>query len=146
MLRSIVGVMVGYLVMAALVLLTFAAVYLALGADLVFLPGSYDVSATWLAGTFLLGFLAAVVGGAACDALSRNGTAAVALAVLVLLLGLGMGAAAERAPDELPTARTGDVPNLEAMQKGRQPVWVTLVYPFVGVVGVLAGARLRRPA
>jgi hypothetical protein len=39
---------------------------------------------------------------------------------------------------------TGEVENLDAMMKAKQPVWVAVANPFVGLVGVLIGARLRR--
>ena len=41
--------------------------------------------------------------------------------------------------------RTGDVGNLDAMMKAKQPGWVAVANPFVGLAGVLLGARLRRP-
>jgi hypothetical protein len=31
------------------------------------------------------------------------------------------------------------------MMKAKQPTWVAVANPFVGLAGVLLGARLRRP-
>ncbi len=42
-------------------------------------------------------------------------------------------------------ARTGEVGNLDAMMKAKPPAWVAVANPFVGLAGVLLGARLRRP-
>ncbi len=41
---------------------------------------------------------------------------------------------------------TADVSNLEAMQNAVQPLWVAILNPVLGVVGVLLGAGLRRPS
>ena len=41
--------------------------------------------------------------------------------------------------------RTGEVGNLDAMMKAKQPAWVAVANPFLGLAGVLLGARLRGP-
>jgi hypothetical protein len=147
MLRAIVGVILGYLIMAVLVFATFSMAYLAMGADGAFQPGSYEVTTLWLVTSFVLGLLAAVVGGAVCAFLGRGGKAPVVLAALVVALGLLMALPAVMAADSgQPKVREGNVPNLEAMQSARQPAWVALVNPFLGAAGVLLGARLRTEA
>lgn len=49
MLRGILGVIVGYLVMAIVVIAGLSGAYLALGADKSFQSESYNVSTTWIA-------------------------------------------------------------------------------------------------
>ena len=44
MIRTILGVIIGYLVMVVIVFCTFTASYLLLGADRTFQPGSYEVT------------------------------------------------------------------------------------------------------
>jgi hypothetical protein len=48
-------------------------------------------------------------------------------------------------PDDRPTARTGEVGMMEAMMNARQPAWIALLNPVIGVVGVWIGARLKGP-
>lgn len=142
--RSILAVVVGYVVMFVVVFLTFSGAYLAMGADLAFQPGSYEPSTQWVVTSFVLGFLAALAGGCTAVWIARKITPAYVLAGVVLLLGLAVaGAMSMRPPDLRPTVRTGDVPNLEAMQNARQPLWVALLNPFLGAVGVVIGARLK---
>lgn len=143
MLRTIGAVIGGYVVMFVLVFTTFSAAYLTLGADGAFHPGTYDVSVLWLAMSTVLSVLAAVAGGLVCAIISRGGKGPPALAILVFVLGLAMAAPVTLSPPSS-EARSADVPNMEAMMKAKSPVWVALLNPMIGAVGVLAGARLRR--
>ena len=147
MVRAVVAVVVGYVVMFALVFVTFIAAYLALGTDRVFQTGTYDVSAVWLAVGFALSVLAALVGGYVCAWIARRRGPAVALAGLVLVLGLAMALMGALAPPaDRPATRTADVGNMEAMKYGRTPTWIALINPLIGSAGVLMGARLREKA
>lgn len=142
--RSILAVIVGYVVIFLVVFLTFSAAYLALGTERALQPGSYEPSTSWLVVSFVLGFLGAAAGGCTCVWIARKVTPAYVLAGLVIVLGVAMaGAVALAPPDTLPTVRSGDVPNMEAMRNARTPLWVALVNPFLGAAGVILGARMR---
>lgn len=145
MVRAILGVVLGYVVMFATIFLTFSGLYLILGQERSFQPGSYHPSVLWNAVSFALGIGAAVVGGVVCAHVARAATPPKVLAGLVLVIGLLSAAVVLTAatPDQ---ERTGEVGNLDAMTKAKQPAWVALANPFVGCVGVLLGARLRRGA
>ena len=143
MARSILAVVAGYAALALAIFVTFTLLYLVLGADRSFEPGSYDASTLWVMLSFPLGVAASVVAGYVCAAIARGGRAPRVLAGVVLVLGLLFAIPVLRATDAAP-ARAGDVPNMEAMQQARQPKWVALVNPFIGAVGVLVGAGLRR--
>ena len=141
--RVIGGVVVGYLVMFAIVFVTFSIAFVSMGTDKAFKPGSYDVSGLWIAVSFVLGLVAAIVGGLVCALIAPGTKAPVALAALVLVLGLLMAVPVLTAKTE-PKVRTGKVGNMEAMQNAAQPAWIALLNPVVGAVGALAGAQLRR--
>ena len=72
MVRKILGVIAGYLAMAAFVFLTFSILYALLGAENTFEPGSYKVSSTWLVLSIILGLIAAIIGGYICILVSRS--------------------------------------------------------------------------
>jgi len=142
MMRSLGGVVLGYLVMAAFVILSLFFASRIMGADLVFRPGVFDVSGLWIITSIVLGLIAAVLGGYVCAAVARNVGAPKMLAVVVIVLGVVLA---------LPVV-TGDAPTLpreatvassEAMQSARQPGWLALLNPLIGAVGVLWGARLK---
>ncbi len=142
MMRSLGGVVLGYLMMAAFVILSLFFAYRMMGADLVFRPGVFDVSGLWILTSMVLGLIAAVLGGYVCASVARNMGAPKMLAVVVIVLGVALA---------LP-AVTGDAPTLpreatvassEAMQSARQPAWLALLNPLIGAVGVLWGARLK---
>jgi hypothetical protein len=144
MLRSILAVIVGYFVIVLCVFLSFSALYLLLGPDKAFRPESYDVSILWLAVTFPLALLAAVVGGFVCAKISRGGKAPVVLAVLVFVLGM-LSAIPVLTAEPSTAVRTAEVGNLEAMAGAQQPAWVALLNPIIGAAGTLFGAKLAGP-
>jgi hypothetical protein len=146
MLRNIGGVILGYIIMALMIFLSFSAAYLLMGAGAAFKPETYEVSNLWLVTSFALALVAAIVGGYVCASITGRSRAPVALAVLVVVLGVLAAVpvlrAANAGRDRL--TRPSEVSNMEAMQNHVQPGWVALLNPFFGAAGVLAGARLRR--
>lgn len=143
--RAIVSVVVGYVAMFAAIFLTFSGLYLALGPELSFQPGSYEPSVLWTVVSFALGVGAAILGGYVCARIARTATPPKVLAGVVLVIGLLSAVPVLMAAATPAEARTGEVGNLDAMMKAKQPAWVALANPFVGLVGVLLGARLRWP-
>jgi hypothetical protein len=144
--RIVGGVVVGYVVMAVLVMGTFSVAYLVLGADGAFRSGSYEPSGLWIGISFVLSFLAALAGGCVAATIARDRRGPLVLAGLLVVLGLlfaipSLTAGGGGSPD----ARSGDVGMFEAMTRGRQPGWVALLTPAVGAAGVLAGGRARSP-
>jgi hypothetical protein len=139
------GVIVGYVVMAALVFGIFTGAYLAMGADRAFTPGTYDVSPMWLALSVVVGLVTAAAGGLVCAVIAKPGSMAPkVLAGLVLVLGLAfmIPVFMDSAPD--PGPRTADVSNIEAMTKAKQPKWTAAANPVIGALGVLLGAAMRK--
>jgi hypothetical protein len=146
MVKTVLAVIVGYVVMLLAVFATFTALYLALGADGAFKPGTYEVSGLWLVASFVLSLVAAILGGMACARVAGNASAAKALAVVVFVLGVVMAwPAFNPETDTRPTVRASDVPNMEAMMNARQPAWVALSLPLVGAIGALIGGARVRP-
>jgi hypothetical protein len=143
MARSIIAVIVSYIVMFFLVFLTFTCVYLLLGANGAFKPGTYDASNRWLAIAFAVNFVIAIIGGLICAAIAKGGRAHIALAVVVFVLGLllAIPSIMKAKPDMV---RIGSVSNMEAMQRAKQPIWAPLLFPFIGAAGVLIGGKLKR--
>jgi ABC-type transport system involved in multi-copper enzyme maturation permease subunit len=147
MVRNILGVVLGYVAMFAFVFISFTVLYLILGADGSFEPGTYEVSLIWIIISFILGLAAAVLGGYLCVLISKNQKTALVLAGLVLLLGIAMAIPAlGNASNEDQEMRRGDVPNMEAMQNAKQPVLMLLLNPIVGAIGVYVGSKLRKKA
>lgn len=144
--RAVVSVVVGYVAMFAAIFLAFSGLYLALGQDLSFRPGTYEPSVLWTAASFALGAGAAVLGGYVCARLARTATPPKVLAGVVLVIGLLSAIPVVTAASTPAEARAGDVGNLDAMMKAKQPAWVALANPFLGLAGVLLGARIRRPS
>src|SRR5437016_3926186 len=60
--RAIVSVVVGYVAMFAAIFLSFSALYLALGQETSFRPGTYEPSVLWTVVSFVLGGLSAILG------------------------------------------------------------------------------------
>ncbi|MFL6227845.1 MAG: hypothetical protein ACJ741_03595 [Pyrinomonadaceae bacterium] len=143
MARSILAVIVGYLVVFLFIFVLFTGLYLTLGSNASFKPGSYQPSVLWLVLSTLLALVAAIVGGYVCAVLARGGRAPLALAALVLVLGIIFAVPVLMAP-ETNAARTSELTNMEAMMQAKEPAGVALANPLLGAAGVLVGGRLRR--
>jgi len=141
MLKIIGGVILGYLAMALVVFISLTVAYLSMGADRAFKPGVYEVTMLWLTVMFVVSIVAAIVGGKVCALIAKNVKATFALAGLVLILGLLSAIPSFTSAGSESKARTGDVPNTEAMMSAKQPAWVALLMPVIGVVGVMLGGR-----
>ena len=142
--RAILSVVVGYVAMFAAIFLAFSGLYLLMGQDLSFRPGSYEPSLLWNVVSFALGIGAAVLGGYVCAWIARTATPPKVLAGVVLVVGLLSAVPVLMSAASPAEPRTGEVGNLDAMMKAKQPAWVAVANPFVGLAGVLLGARLRR--
>ena len=145
MLKSILGVIVGYIVMAILSFAIYTCAYLGLGVERVFEAGSYDVSTIWMVIMIVLSLIGGILGGLICAAISKSKGACMAFAGIVLALGL-IVAIMTKMKDHPDTARSGDVPNFQAMQMAQTPTWLCLLTPVLGAAGVLFGAKKKLPA
>jgi hypothetical protein len=143
MARSIIAVIVSYILMFVFTFLAFTCMYLMLGADGAFKPGTYDASTLWLAISFGGYLVIAIIGGLICALIAKGGRAPVALAIVVLVLGLllAIPSIMKAKPDMV---RIGSVSNMQAMQRAKQPIWVPLLFPFIVAAGVLIGGKLKR--
>ena len=147
MVKIIAGVIVGYVVMLMLVVVLGVTLFMMLGAERAFAPGAYTPSALWIVLALLCALLAAIAGGWACAAIGGAGTAPKILAMLVFVLGLlFVYPALNPGADLRPTTRMSGEDLMVSMQNARQPVWVAVMNPFLGVVGVIIGARRGRRA
>jgi hypothetical protein len=115
MLKSILGVIIGYIVMAIFAFAIFTCAYLGLGVDRVFEPESYNVSAIWIVIMIAIALIGGILGGLVCAAISKSKGACMVFAGIVLALGL-IVAVPQAMKEHTATARSGDVPNLSAMQ------------------------------
>jgi hypothetical protein len=145
MLKSIVGVIVGYIVMAIFSFAAFTCAYLALGVERVFEAESYDVSTIWMVIMIVLSLIGGILGGWVCAAISKKKGACMAFAGIVLAVGLIL-AIMTKMKEHPDTARSGDLPNFEAMQKAQTPTWLCMLTPVLGAAGVLFGAKKKLPA
>ena len=148
MLRTVGSVILGYIVMAAFVFLSFSLLFVAMGPDRAYQPGTYEVSGLWVVVSFVLSFIAAVLGGWVCVLVARTQLGPQILAAAILVFGLVLAVMElGSTPADLPTVRDASVGVMEAMRDSQNPTWINFVTPFVAVVGILAGARLvgRKP-
>ena len=142
MIRKITGAVVGYIVFFFCLYLSFTGLSLVLGPDRLFLPGNYDPSMMWIIGAFVLGFIAAAIGGYVASLIGKSGAVRI-MAGLVVLIGAIVFVQLLRENRAVET-RTVDLPTMEAMFKAREPLWVAAVNPLVVVIAVFSGGALRK--
>src|SRR6266446_313618 len=123
--RSIIAVIASYIAMFVLNLIAFVGLFLMIGTDNAFRPRSYLASNRWIAISFAIIFVTAIISGLICAVIAKGGKAPLALAVVVIVLGLLLAAAATALkPADTHEVRTGNVSNMDAMNKARHPTWV----------------------
>ena len=145
MARSVLAVIVGYVVMFVLQIIAFMTVYSVLGANWSFKPASYHASTRWTLMQFTVIFVTAIIAGLVCALIARGGKAPLALAVVALLIGLALGAIhVATQPADTGEFRSVDVPNMVAMTKARHPMWVIFAGPVIAAAGILIGGKLKR--
>jgi len=144
--RKIAAVVVGYVAMAAFVFVTFTVAFLAMGTEGAFEPQSYEVSATWIISSIVLGLIAAVLGGLICQMIGRDQRTTMVLAGIVLVLGILMAIPTLSQDLSAMNMRTGNITSMEAMQDAYQPPWTAFLNPILGALGVMIGARLKSVA
>lgn len=145
MARSIIGVIVGYVVMIILQVAAFMTLYAVMGTNWSFKPHSYQASTRWTLAQFLIIALTAAVAAVVCAVIAKGGRAPLVLAVVVLVLGL-IAAVAKTTlqPVDKNKLRLGSLTQMEAMNKAWHPTWVLFLGPFVGAAGVMVGSKLKR--
>ena len=145
MARSIIGVIVGYVVMFILQVAAFMTICTVMGPDWSFKPASYQASTRWTVMQFTVVLITAIIAGLVCALIAKGGKAPMVLAGVILVLGLALGALAiSMKPADAHEVRTGNVPNMEAMSKAQHPSWVIFLGPVIGAVGAAIGGKLKR--
>lgn len=129
MMRNILGAVVGYIVYFFCVFLLFTGLSLLLGPDRLFLPGNYGLSTMWIISAFVVGCIAAAIGGYVAALIGKSGAVKI-MAGLVVLIGAIVFVQLLRANRAVET-RTVDLPTMEAMFKAREPLWVAAVNPLL---------------
>jgi hypothetical protein len=144
MIRTVAGVVAGYVALFVVMFCILTAAYLVMGPDRAFQPGSFRPSMFWVAVEIVVGFAAAAIGGLLCIAIARKRGAVTALAVVILVIGALSAIPVVKASGAPEAVREGGLTNMQAMMKARQPVFMALLNPVLGAVGVLVGSRLKR--
>jgi hypothetical protein len=145
MLRSVLAVIVSYIVMFILNFLGFVTLYAVIGPNQAFKPGLYLASNRWIAISFVIIFITGIIAGLICAAIAKGGKAPLALAIVVVVLGLLLAIpAVMKAQANAKLVRAGNVAQMEAAQKAYWPTWTPFTFPFISAIGVLAGGKLKR--
>ena len=140
--RNVGGAVLGWAVMAGAVILLFSGMWMVLGAEGAFRPGSWEVSGTWLIGSIVVSLLAAASGGLVCAWVAADDRGVLMLMALVVVLGVAL-ALGDVAP-ATDGIRPPELGMTEAMNSARQPRWLAWLNPVLGVLGAFAGSRLVR--
>jgi MFS family permease len=146
MLRSVLGVIVAFILLGILQVAAFMTMYALMGTDWSFKPTSYQASTRWTAMQFVIVLVTSIIAGLICAAIAKGGRAPLALAAVVLVLGLGVAVLSTSMRPDTHEVRIGSVSQKDARDKARHPVWVVFLGPFIGAVGVVIGGKLRRRA
>jgi hypothetical protein len=143
MFRSILAVVVGYILMAALVMLSFTPAFFA--PELVFEHDSIDVTMAFMVFSLAMGGVAAVAGGFVAALVAGRRARLTLLAFVAIVIVLGVGSAVYglyQAPRSPPAEEIAKMTPTQKAAIGHEPAWYAFLLPFVGSAGVLAGGWL----
>jgi hypothetical protein len=148
MLRIVVGVLVGYAAIVLFIVASFTLLWLGLGQERAFHPGTTQVTWSWLAASLPLNLLAAAVGGWVAARVSAQRPHSAVLGLIGVLVILGGWAALSQAVgvqgDAPPPSPPPDgMGPMEAASQAIQPLWVAWLLPILGAVGVWFGGSWR---
>jgi hypothetical protein len=146
MVRSVLGVIVAFILLAILQVASFMTMYGLMGTDWSFKPASFQPSTRWTAMQFVIIIVTSIIAGLICAAIAKGGKAPMALAAVVLVLGLGAALLRTSLHPDTHEVRIGNVSQKDARDKASHPMWVVFLGPFIGAVGVVIGGKLRRRA
>ena len=144
MLRSILAIIISYVVMFVLFMAIFTGLYFALGVERVFQADSYEVSMLWIVLTLAIAFFVCMFAGYVCAAISKSWRVCQVFALIVFLLSLIQCFSALKRNPDAPNIRAGEVEMFDAMKLAVSPLWLHLVNPILSGAGVLIGARMKR--
>ncbi len=144
--RSIAGAVVGYIVLALIIMGCYTAAFLGLGPSFAFQSdGSTNVTMGWLMLMVVVSLLAAVAGGYVAAMVGGGSGARAVQFLLVLVLVLGVISAVAEMGKEVPAdLNPSQLSNIEAAQYAVQPTWFAFTVPVLGMVGVWFGGLLYR--
>ena len=145
MARTIIGVIVGYVLMFILNFAAFVALYAVLGPEQAFEPGLYLASTKWIAISAIILLITGTIAGLVAALIAKGGRAPLALAIVVVVLGVLLAIPAMmKANMNAKLVRNGDVPSMQAAQLAYWPVWCPFAFPFISAIGVMVGGKLKR--
>lgn len=145
MARTIIGVIVGYVLMFLMNFAAFVGLYAVLGQDNAFAPGLYLASTKWIACSAVILFTTGLIAGLVAALIAKGGRAPLALAIVVVVLGVLLAIPAMlKANVNSKLVRSGDVPSMQAAQLAYWPVWCPFTFPFISAIGVVVGGKLKR--
>ena len=144
MLKSILAIIISYIVLFAVFMAIFTGLYFVLGVERVFQTDSYEVSMLWIVLTLVIGFLVSMFSGWLCAAISKSWRTCQIFALIVFLLALIQCFSALKRNPDAPNVRAGEVGMFEAMALAVTPLWLHFVNPILSGAGVLVGARMKR--
>lgn len=138
MLRSIVAVIVTYIVMGVLIMGLFAGLWFGMGPDRLLQPGLWKGNLFLCIAAPAITVVVGLFGGWLCAKIGRGRTPVMALAGVVLVLGMIMCYFTLQKPE--PTGpREPGMTVQQIMEKGREPTWLAILNPIIGAGAVLIG-------
>jgi hypothetical protein len=145
MARSIIAVIVSYIVMFILNLVAFLGLYAVVGPGQAFKARSYLASNRWVLMTGVILLVTGVIAGLSCALIARGGRAPSALALVVIIVGLLLAIpSVMKARANAGMARPAVVSQMEALNYAYWPIWAPFAFPFISAIGVLVGGKLKK--
>ncbi|HYE61139.1 MAG TPA: hypothetical protein VD997_04015 [Phycisphaerales bacterium] len=144
MLRSILAVIVSYIVIAVLVMALFGGLWFGMGPDRLLEEGTWKGNMILCIAAPGITGVVGLFGGWVCAKIGRARGPVMALAGVVLVIGFTMAYFTLQKPEPTGVREPGLTVE-QFMEKGREPTWVAVSNPIIGAVAVLCGGLCSVP-
>jgi hypothetical protein len=135
---------IGYVALSLFFFATFAGLYRVLGVERIFQPDSYEVAPLWWVLSAAISLVGSMLAGYVCAAISRSKRTCQLFAGIILVVLILFCIPQMR--DRTPHPRAGEISYMDAIQRTQMPIWMHLLNPVLGGLGVLLGAGMKKLA
>lgn len=145
MLRAICAVLVGYVVMAVLIMGFFAIALVK--PDFAYVEKSLDVKTSFAVATLGVSVVAAILGGLVAFRIARRSTLSVVVVFALIGVAVGVAEAARQTQRTKPKVTPEEVAKMsirERAEKSVQPTWYAWTLPALVGPSILVGGLLGR--
>lgn len=142
MVRTILGVIAGYIVFSITLFVLLSILYMILGTSGSFRAGNYDLTMAWLLASVVIFFIGGAIAAAVCAMISKSAKAGLYMGGTIFVIGILMAIFQIAVDPGTVPREVGEIALLDAMNRAHGPLWSHFVNPIAAFTGALVGGGM----